>query len=132
MESSELKILICPNEVKIMQKEQEQITLKCSNCGKDFLPHEVRKLEWEGFDIKVKGEPNMSYWLLRPKVIGTYCNTCGQKINSFIKETLKKSVSTICSKSQECNEFRNDGQDLCHRDYQNCIHYKALVKGEEK
>jgi hypothetical protein len=28
----------------------------------------------------------------------------------------------------ECEEFRNDGKDLCHSDYKNCIHYKAYIK----
>lgn len=32
----------------------------------------------------------------------------------------------ICTKFDECEEFRNDGKDLCHSDYKSCIHYKVL------
>ena len=53
----------------------------------------------------------------------------------FVVQGEVPSVSTnckVCPKSQECDEFRNDGKDLCHSDWQNCIHYKSLTSIEGK
>jgi hypothetical protein len=48
----------------------------------------------------------------------------GSDMPAFLKG-LAKGLKETCP--VECEEFRNDGKDLCHSDYENCIHYKAFL-----
>lgn len=59
-------------------------------------------------------------------------NILGAGLNWFVFIDKNFSVSTkrkeVCP--VHCEEFRNDGHDLCHSDYEKCIHYKFSVEGK--
>jgi hypothetical protein len=53
----------------------------------------------------------------------------GSDMPAFLKG-LVKGLKETCP--VECEEFRNDGKDLCHADYVNCVHYKAFIAKEKR
>jgi hypothetical protein len=52
----------------------------------------------------------------------------GSDMPTFLKG-LAQGLKEICP--VVCEDFRNDGKDLCHSDYKKCIHYKASNHKQE-